>query len=220
MCPSQSKKASSPLSAAHLPGYLGKLHLHLPWTNLANESAVVRISDVFLVVKAVADQTQDREKVLAKELKAKMMQLALAKLAGIDMPVEHEAPKAKTAEQGHYFNAIRLTSSEWIEGIGLKIADNVQVFVDNVHIRYEDDVSNPEHPYAVGLIISDVHVESTDENWRPNFNAARREFMHKVSPFLSIIYYLSFSTFETSAFTLISTQNYLITRMSRDFVNR
>lgn len=71
-------------------------------------------------------------------------------------------------------------SLAWIEGIALKIADNVQVFVNNIHIRFEDSVSNPEKPFALGLIITDVHVESTDEKWKPNFNSSKRDYMYKV----------------------------------------
>jgi hypothetical protein len=36
-------------------GYIGRLVLSLPWTNLSNQSAVVRVSDIFLVVSAEED---------------------------------------------------------------------------------------------------------------------------------------------------------------------
>lgn len=37
-------------------GYLGKVHLKVPWHDLQNQSAVIRISDIFLLASALPDQ--------------------------------------------------------------------------------------------------------------------------------------------------------------------
>lgn len=37
-------------------GYLGKVHLKVPWHDLQNESAVIRVSDIFLLAAALPDQ--------------------------------------------------------------------------------------------------------------------------------------------------------------------
>jgi vacuolar protein sorting-associated protein 13A/C len=54
------------------------------------------------------------------------------------------------------------------------------VFIDNIHIRYEDSVSNKKNPFALGLFVSSIQVQSTDAAWQPNFNVAKRETMFKV----------------------------------------
>jgi hypothetical protein len=32
----------------------------------------------------------------------------------------------------------------------------------------------------LGLVVKSVHMQSTDEDWKPNFNSARRDTMYKV----------------------------------------
>jgi len=51
----------SALESFNLPveikkGYIGNISLHLPWTNLANESATILLEDIFLVVQPVQNQ--------------------------------------------------------------------------------------------------------------------------------------------------------------------
>lgn len=41
----------------------------------------------------------------------------------------------------------------------------VQVIVNDVHIRYEDSDADPAHPIAVGIMLENISVQSTDENW-------------------------------------------------------
>lgn len=76
--------------------------MHLPWTNLSKESAVISLSDLFIVVHTVGGQEKDIKKVFEKEFEQKMMQLSLAKLLGLDVPAgkEEQQKKGKTAEQG------------------------------------------------------------------------------------------------------------------------
>lgn len=38
--------------------------------------------------------------------------------------------------------------------------------VKNIHIRYEDRITNPGTPFSLGITLSDLIVESTDENWK------------------------------------------------------
>lgn len=46
------------------------------------------------------------------------------------------------------------------------IIKNVQLTVRNIHIRYEDKVTNPKDPFALGITLKNLNVESTDENWK------------------------------------------------------
>ena len=78
------------------------------------------------------------------------------------------------------------------EGLVVKVVDNMQVFIDNIHIRYEDNVSNPKKPFSFGVIIKSIHMQSADEDWKPNFNSARRETMYKVSFFFFFLTLFSY----------------------------
>ena len=41
----------------------------------------------------------------------------------------------------------------------------MQVIVNDVHIRYEDSDADPAHPIAVGIMLENISVQSTDGNW-------------------------------------------------------
>lgn len=71
------------------------------------------------------------------------------------------------------------------------VLDNLQIYVDSVHFRYEDYRSNKDVPFAVGCTVESIHVQSTNENWEPCFDPNTREIMHKVritNSFLSLQY--------------------------------
>jgi hypothetical protein len=54
----------------------------------------------------------------------------------------------------------------FIERLMTKLVDNVEFHVRNVHIRYEDHLSNPSQPFALGLTLSKLHLKSTNEHYQ------------------------------------------------------
>lgn len=113
----------------------------------------------------------------------KLARLALAKLLQFDQPKEDKTPQdTEVAGIPNIF-----------EGIVVKVVDNMQVFIDNIHVRYEDSVSNPKKAFSLGVVIKSIHMQSADEDWKPNFNSARRATMYKV-----ISFPFSYSTYNQS----------------------
>lgn len=47
-----------------------------------------------------------------------------------------------------------------------QIIKNVQVKITNIHIRYEDKVTNPGNPFAFGVSLSNLSVETSNEDWK------------------------------------------------------
>lgn len=89
------------------------------------------------------------------------------------------------------------------------MVDNLQLFVDKVHIRYEDDRTNPgvcpctfpsavdalticcslcavQRPFCVGITLESLHAQSTDEDWNPTFLKTNEQIIHKVGRFCSL----------------------------------
>lgn len=54
-----------------------------------------------------------------------------------------------------------------VEKIVAQIVKNVQVKISNIHFRYEDSFTNAARPFSVGLTLSKLNFETTDENWQP-----------------------------------------------------
>ena len=52
----------------------------------------------------------------------------------------------------------------FFERLVATILKNVQVFVTNVHVRYEDTISTPECPLAAGVCIQSISAETTNRS--------------------------------------------------------
>jgi len=53
-----------------------------------------------------------------------------------------------------------------VEKLATQIIKNVQVKITDIHIRYEDKVTKPEHPFSLGITLHNLSVHTTDENWK------------------------------------------------------
>jgi len=53
-----------------------------------------------------------------------------------------------------------------VEKVATRIIKNVQVKITDIHIRYEDKVTKPEHPFCLGITLHNLSVHTTDENWK------------------------------------------------------
>ena len=61
------------------------------------------------------------------------------------------------------------------------ILANLQISIENIHFRYEDEVTTPNHAFAAGLTIRKVCAHTVDENGNPDFvkSASFAEFRKK-----------------------------------------
>lgn len=69
--------------------------------------------------------------------------------------------------------------SGYIDDLQTKILDNVQIFVENVHIRVEDRLSTRNSACAYGITLSGLSIQSTNEKWEPEF-VTKRKLVYKV----------------------------------------
>lgn len=53
-----------------------------------------------------------------------------------------------------------------MEKLATQIIKNVQLKISDVHIRYEDAVTNPGHPFSLGITLSNLALETTDDKWK------------------------------------------------------
>lgn len=67
-----------------------------------------------------------------------------------------------------------------------KIIDNLQFTMKNVHIRYEDKLSDVGHTFAVGITLKELSALSTDENWSPKFISEPSNSINKVMKHLLV----------------------------------
>ena len=73
-----------------------------------------------------------------------------------------------------------------------QILQNLLVTIEDVHIRYEDNVTNPSRPFALGITLKKLALESTDSGWKQTvISEPSRQFFKLLSLESLSIYWLS-----------------------------
>lgn len=88
-----------------------------------------------------------------------------------------ENPEAQTEQKNNK------GGDGFISQLTTKVVDNLQFTMKNIHIRYEDKVSDPGHPFAAGITLKELSALSTDDNWKPMFISEPSNTINKVSRF-------------------------------------
>ncbi|KAI8610486.1 hypothetical protein BC830DRAFT_1069804 [Chytriomyces sp. MP71] len=161
-----------------LEGFLGDLTISIPWNDLKTKPVRVRINNMFLLVAPKADSDFDPDLEDERAFKAKMERVEAAEL----LNAKDKLPDDK---QNNTFVTQLIT----------KIVDNLQIHVQNIHIRYED--KSREIPLSVGITLSEFSAASTDENWNEAFIHEEVGLIHKLVRLESLAVY-----FNTEAKTL------------------
>ncbi|KAF2036721.1 vacuolar protein sorting-associated protein 13 [Setomelanomma holmii] len=157
-------------------GHLGSLTLSIPWSNLRGKPLKINIEDVFLLAAPKEDADYDADEEERRAHAVKMEKLDSAELL---KERNTEGMSAEEQQKNQSFTASLVTA----------IVDNVQVTVKNIHIRYEDSISDPGHPFALGITLADFSAVSTDENWKPTFIQGNASSTHKLATLGSLAVY-------------------------------
>ena len=137
-------------------GHLGQLTLVIPWSNLRGAPVKVFVEDVFLLASPKEEAEYDPEEEDRRQHRIKMDKLENAELL-------------KERNQEGLSQEEQKKSSSFTSSLVTKIVDNVQITVKNIHIRYEDSISAPGHPFALGVTLEEFSAVSTDGQWKPTF---------------------------------------------------
>ncbi|KOB66510.1 putative vacuolar protein sorting-associated protein, partial [Operophtera brumata] len=123
-------------------GTIGRISFQIPWTGLYTQPVIVNIEDVLLLVgPAISNSYFDpeRERRLTRAAKRKILQ---------DLEAESEILKGP---------------QNFFESLFTAIVNNIQIYVRNVHVRYEDSISSKDGPLACGLCLQ----KSLSLYWNP-----------------------------------------------------
>jgi vacuolar protein sorting-associated protein 13A/C len=169
------------LDQFHLPlnvveGHISSLILKIPWSNLRGQPVQIQVEDVFLLAAPKEDQAYNPEEEERRAHAVKMEKLDSAELLK-ERNTDGMSPEEQKKQQS--FTAALTTT----------IIDNVQIQVKNVHVRYEDAISDPGHPFAAGLTLQELSAVSTDENWRPTWIQSTSSTTHKLATLASLALY-------------------------------
>ncbi len=169
------------LDQLHLPinvveGRLGELTLSIPWSNLRGKPVRVNIEDVFLLSAPKSEDDYN-----AEEEEKRAVAVKLEKLESAELLKERNTEAMSPEEQQK--------NQSFTQSLVTAIVDNLQVSIKNVHIRYEDSIATPGHPFAVGFTLKEMSAVSTDSEWRPTFIQSNSGTTHKLAVLNSLAVY-------------------------------
>lgn len=149
-------------------GHLGELTLVIPWSNLRGAPVKVLIDNVFLLASPKEEAAYNDEEEENRKQRIKMEKLDSAEL------LKERSLEGLSAEE-------QKKSQSFTESLVTKIVDNLQVTVKNIHVRYEDSISAPGHPFALGVTLEEFSAISTDGEWKPTFIQDSAKTTHKLA---------------------------------------
>ncbi|EHK46915.1 hypothetical protein TRIATDRAFT_316915 [Trichoderma atroviride IMI 206040] len=159
-----------------IEGHLGELTLYIPWSNIRGAPVKVFIEDVYLLASPKEEAEYDEDEEQRRKQRLKMEKLENAELL-------KERSKAGMSQEEQKKN------QSFAQSLATKITDNLQITVKNIHIRYEDSISAPGHPFALGVTLEQFSAVSADGQWTPSFIQDSTKTTHKLATLDSLAVY-------------------------------
>ncbi|KAJ4843890.1 hypothetical protein Tsubulata_025940 [Turnera subulata] len=123
-------------------GFVGTITLKVPWKSLGKEPVIVLIDRVFILAHPAPHGRTLNEEDQRKLFEAKLQQIE---------------PTA---------------GNSWIGSLISTVIGNLKISISNVHVRYEDAVSSPGHPFACGVTLAKLAAVTMDEQGNETFDTS------------------------------------------------
>ncbi|MPC33914.1 Vacuolar protein sorting-associated protein 13A [Portunus trituberculatus] len=167
----------SPLPIEVKKGTIGRISLTVPYSSFFTQPVVINIEvcesrnylDVFVLVTPVVEYDREQEKELDRARKRQ----TLAHLFPDPTPVD--SAQDRNSVWGMLYNRI------W---------NNLELHINNVHIRYEDTHSCHE-PLVVGLCLQSLSADTTNHKWKKTQIDGNAATVNKVVDFISTSLYIN-----------------------------
>lgn len=189
-------------------GYIGEVTVQIPSVSpkdmLLKPTSLI-LNDIHVLVVPDASTRYDQDEEDRRTFEAKR-----ARLARAELPKSRETAVPEDEQQ--YLG--------WLDTLLLKCFNNVELKVNNIHIRYEDRMSCPSSPLAAGVTLAGFTAMTVDNQGQQTFIAnTYKSVVHKVRAgsfrrVLGVLMFLSSSLrlWSRSQSTSIRTR-----RVSRDY---
>ncbi|KAF5752107.1 hypothetical protein HS088_TW01G00014 [Tripterygium wilfordii] len=139
-------------------GFVGTITLKVPWKSLGKEPVIVLIDQVFVLAHPASDgQTLQEDR--TKLFEAKLQQIEEAESATLEA--------ISRSKLGH-----PPPGNSWLGSLIATIIGNLKISISNVHIRYEDPISNPGHPFCSGVTLAKLAAVTMDEEGNETFDTS------------------------------------------------
>jgi vacuolar protein sorting-associated protein 13A/C len=158
------KLKAEALNALKLPvtvksGFVGTITLKVPWKRLGKEPVIVLVDRVFILAHPAPDGRSLKEEDCERLFEAKLQQIEEAEAATLEA-----VSKSKLGNQAG--------GSSWLGNLISTVIGNLKISITNVHIRYEDSVSNPGNSFGCGVTLAKLAAVTMDEKGNETFDTS------------------------------------------------
>ncbi|CED84268.1 Vacuolar protein sorting-associated protein [Phaffia rhodozyma] len=187
-----------------IEGHLGTLRLSVPYSALGTKPVSIYIEDVYLLAVPSGQNKSTPEEDEKREQAAKQERLDAAEA----FDLKSQVSGAGGAEE-------QKKNESALAGMIQNIVNNVQITIKNIHVRYEDKLSTPEHPFAIGATLAEFKAISTDENWMETFIHNSDKALHKMAQLSNLAIY-----FDTDVGSIVKSDRALTLLNFSDLITR
>ncbi|CAL8369136.1 unnamed protein product [Lota lota] len=126
-------------------GFIGKITLQIPFYRLHSDPWVISISQLNLVIGPARPQEFDEQREREEEKERKKLLLKALE----------DKWRSECEQRGEsYWHSV--TAS-----VVTKIVENIELNIQGVHLRFEDDFSDPWKPFSFGVCINNVSAQNS-----------------------------------------------------------
>ncbi|XP_008938924.1 PREDICTED: vacuolar protein sorting-associated protein 13C, partial [Merops nubicus] len=190
-------------------GQIDKLTLKIPWKNLYGEAVVATLEGLYLLIVPGASIKYDAEKEEKylqdnKQKELARIEEALQKAAekgthspdslyGLESLIYKDTKPGRKRKKykkhfkrpfkGHDHSKDKPKEEKkdtFLEKLATQVIKNVQVKITGIHIKYEDDITDPQCPISLGMTLGELSLLTTNENWTPSILNEAAKIIYKL----------------------------------------
>uniref|UniRef100_A0A673C0P7 Vacuolar protein sorting 13 homolog C n=1 Tax=Sphaeramia orbicularis TaxID=375764 RepID=A0A673C0P7_9TELE len=144
-------------------GQIGKLTLKIPWKNLYNDAVVATLDGLYLLVVPGATIKYDavKEDRYQQELKQRELQRIedALQMAALSKGHKKQKKRKKGLKKLKRHDNKPEKKDTFMEKLATQVIKNLQVKISSIHLRYEDDLSDPQRPLSMGVTLSELSLQ-------------------------------------------------------------
>ena len=119
-----------------MTGYLGHLTLNIPWSDLKGKPVRILIQDLFVLARLKTETEYDFQEDAERTFRLKKSKL------DYEESTYQEMASGKLCNKNLTLLLAEMQNENFMTQLITKIADNIQLEIKNIHIRYEDKTSH------------------------------------------------------------------------------
>eukprot|EP00850_Spirogloea_muscicola_P018627 SM000173S02996 [mRNA] locus=s173:28246:52241:- [translate_table: standard] len=139
-------------------GFLGSVRLKVPWNRLGQDPVIVLLDRIFILAEPVTDDFAYQGQTQEQRLEAKRRRLEESEIALLKAKDKHGNPADQAPE-----------TSSWLGSLIATVVGNLKISITNVHIRYEDTLSNVSRPFCMGFMLAKLAAVTVDDDGHETF---------------------------------------------------